>query len=76
MTGDKLLRSGYDEWLRMLESFVRQHREAEVKQRSPHAVQFKFRGIKVDLLISPNWDTPAQFFEFLKRVRPPGHRSK
>ena len=58
-------------WLQKLDRFLERHlRKSYVKTRMTHrSVQFKYKDeIEVDLLVSPYFEKPKDFNEFLKSV--------
>ena len=75
-----MLQSGrmFEPWLRQLKEFIDEMDGVTLKRQSPNAKQFSVqfffdvnhRGspIDVDLLISPYWNNPEEFYNFLKGV--------
>ena len=73
-----VLRSGrmFEPWIRQLKEFLDKVDGVALKKQSQQfSVQFSFdynhRGspIEVDLLISPYWNDPEEFYNFLRQVR-------
>ena len=64
--------NGYKTWLTLLKSFIASEPNVSNVSYNPWFVQFLFqyRGVRldVDLLVSPYWDTPQDFYEFLRRI--------
>ena len=64
--------NGYKTWLTLLKSFIASEPNVSNVSYNPWLVQFPFqyRGVRldVDLLVSPYWDTPQDFYEFLRRI--------
>ena len=61
----------FKKWLQKLDRFLELHfRMSYAKTRMTHrSVQFTFKGkIEVDLLVSPYFEKPKDFYEFLKSV--------
>ena len=68
---DVLKNSGFRKWITILKEFI----EGELKVTATttgRSVQFEFRneGLKlsVDLLVSPYWSSPEDFYHFLRRI--------
>ena len=74
LTGHDVLGQGgnmFLYWLQKLDRFLEHHfRKSYVKTRMTHrSVQFTFKDkIEVDLLVSPYFGKPKEFYEFLKSV--------
>ena len=72
---DVYAQNGFSKWTDGLKVFV--EREFNVSCTTPggynnRSVQFEisYDGVKldVDLLVSPYWNTPAEFYNFLRRI--------
>ena len=78
MNQDKILKDGYDFWLNILESFLDRKFPYQLteKKRTAHSLQFTFdRDLPVDMLVSPNWKSPNELYQFLQhRDTPPAKR--
>jgi hypothetical protein len=85
-TGLDVLSSGsmFRPWIAQLKAFIKQARGVTLYYRGERAenfsVQFSYEmspgvSIDVDLLVSPYWNYPQNFYEFLRSV-PPGDRIK
>ena len=66
--------NGFHYWTAKLQQFI--ERELKIRTELPgyhhRSVQFKFpyQGVEldVDLLASPYWDTPREFYQFLRSL--------
>ena len=63
----------FEPWTSQLKSFIERVRGVTMRSRSlEYSVQFAFnyRGmsIDVDLLVSPYWESPDEFYDFLKDI--------
>ena len=67
-----VVENGHDETLEKLKTYVE-------KELSPHykysdttkvALQFSYKGIDVDLLLSPYWETRGEYYHDLAQVEP------
>ncbi len=63
----------YDRWLRHLKKFLEERMAGRVGniRLSRFAVQFDYDNgtIDVDLLVSPYWEEPADFYDFLGTIK-------
>ena len=74
-------RNGFSTWTKPLQEFI--EREFKIKSFTPgynnRSVQFRvqYEGVilEIDLLVSPFWDTPHDFYQFLRSI-PKGRRDK
>ena len=64
---DTVAKNGYGFWLDQVKRFLDQVQSLniEFEEVTKHAVQFQYKGIAVDLLVSPFWDRPRDFYQFL-----------
>ena len=64
-------RRPFNEWLTKIRAFLVGSLGADITLSSddfPHAIRFTYKGkIDVDLLVSPVWEKPQDFFYFLTR---------
>jgi hypothetical protein len=74
-TGEDVLEyeDKFEPWTSQLKSFIERVRGVTMRSRSlEYSVQFAFnyRGmsIDVDLLVSPYWESPDEFYDFLKDI--------
>ena len=65
--------NGFDQWIGDLKEFI--EREFRITATTPgynhRSVQFDFYvggKLSVDLLVSPYWNTPEEFYHFLRRI--------
>ena len=70
-----VLTRGYDKWLNYLKTFIEVKFRAVVT-KAPHSVQFVFKGIDVDLLVSPYWRDQHELYRFLNGIRDEKTQSK
>ena len=69
----------FQPWISQLKDFIKQLEGVELKQHHSkcaeyYSVEFTYEvsddeSLEVDLLVSPYWDTPKDFYDFLKTVR-------
>ena len=65
----------FKQWISQLKDFIAQLRGVQLQNRGGYySVKFTYKvsdhvSLEVDLLVSPHWDTPRDFYEFLKIVR-------
>ena len=60
-------------WTSQLKPFIERVRGVTMRSRSlEYSVQFAFNyegmSIDVDLLVSPYWESPTEFYDFLKSI--------
>jgi len=62
----------FKHWLTKLDRFLEGHfRQSYSKTRmTQRSLQFEYGGIEVDLLVSPYYDQPHEFYQFLKKIHP------
>ena len=60
----------FKKWLDMLDSFLMNHlgKSYDQTEMTNRSVQFNFKGMEVDLLVSPFFENPTDFYKFLKSV--------
>jgi hypothetical protein len=76
---DVIRQNGFHYWTAQLKEFI--EREFGISSTIPgynhRSVQFacQYEGVRleVDLLVSPYWDPPSDFYQFLRRVPRPHH---
>ena len=64
----EMARKGKRTWTDTVKSFLRQTLGEQVtikRGKIKHAVKFQYKGIAADLLVSPYWDRPRDFYKFL-----------
>jgi hypothetical protein len=74
-----LVQKGFHLWTAQLKEFI--EREFGIRSTTPgynhRSVQFacQYEGVRleVDLLVSPYWDPPSDFYQFLRHVPRPHH---
>ena len=59
--------NGFKEWIGLLKSFVERNFTHKCKTTG-RSVQFTYKSVEVDLLVSPYWNTAQEFFQFLKTI--------
>ena len=77
-TGDDVLssRNVFAPWISELKSFIQTHPDVTVTSESErYSVKFVFHyqgmEIDVDLLVSPYWESPENFYHFLQQIPKP-----
>ena len=60
--------TGYGKYLHRLRIFLGSVPGVTLSQAKPHAVNFYYYGIEVDLLVSPNWRDLDALWTFLQDV--------
>ncbi len=60
--------TGYGKYLDKLRIFLRSVPGVTLSKTKPHAVNFYYYGIEVDLLVSPNWPNLDALWTFLQDV--------
>lgn len=66
--GNNILVHGVRKPLHQLRSFLGKIPGLVLNATKPHAVNFTYHGIDVDLLVSPNWPSPYDLWRFLQNV--------
>lgn len=66
--GKKKTATGYESYLHQLRSFLGRVPGVILNESKPHAVNFQYHGIDVDLLVSPNWSKASDLWDFLQDV--------
>lgn len=76
ITGWDLIRSKemFKPWLSQLKQCVEQLPKVRIQERNENATQYSVEfsyaigktSIDVDLLVSPDWDEPCDFYDFLR----------
>ena len=73
-----VVENGYSEIQDKLEKYM-------AKKLSPHytylgrthvAIQFKYKDLAIDLLLSPHWKTQEEYFRDMRKIRIPRDRFK
>ena len=68
----------FQPWISQLKNFIQHFPDVRMQNRGGRgdwfSVEFSYQVshgviLEVDLLVSPYWDTPRDFYEFLKTVR-------
>lgn len=66
--------AGYESWLSKIDKFF--HSDEVLSESyhfvelTPHALQFTYDGVEVDLLLSQHWRRPGDLYKFLESVQP------
>ena len=71
LTGQHVLENGLESWLTCVQQFLKDKLPGKITKRNRTfaSLQFKFDGyINVDLLLSPFWREPNQYYTFLQRI--------
>ena len=74
-SGNDVLAQGsemFQPWLTKLDRFLQAHLGQSYKKThmTKRSVQFEYRGIEVDLLVSPYYASQHDFYQFLKTIHP------
>ena len=74
-TGRDVLQSGrmFKPWISQLEEFIQGFEDVAVRGANEFSVSFSYKTsqglLDVDLLVSPYWNHPRDFYQFLREVR-------
>ena len=62
----------FQPWLTKLDRFLQAHlgQSYNKTRMTKRSVQFEYRGIEVDLLVSPYYASQHDFYQFLKTIHP------
>ena len=79
MNADKIRTSGFNYYLTDLDAFLKQKLGSDYDQTEKEkewvttrrSIQFTYRSkIAVDLLVSPNWNSPDELYQFFSHLWP------
>lgn len=77
ITIKEVVKNGYKLWLNQINKFLHMEKELaegyKFQALTNRGLQFTFEGIEIEILVSPNWRKPADFYTFLETLRP-AHR--
>lgn len=77
ITIKEVIRNGYGLWLNQINQFMLTEEDLaegyEFQSFSDRGLHFTFEGIEIELMVSPNWRKPSDFYTFLETLRP-AHR--
>ena len=67
---DAARKTGYKEKLTQYDQYLRKQLGGSYIKKgiNRHSLQFQYHNIKVDLLLSPHFDSKEQYYLFLERV--------
>lgn len=65
-------KNGYDKWLGKIHQFLQKDPEIapcyQLQNITAHGLQFIYEGVDMNLLLSPHWTRPGDFFKSLSSV--------
>ncbi|XP_064392628.1 2'-5'-oligoadenylate synthase 1-like isoform X1 [Halichondria panicea] len=74
ITIKEVIRNGYGLWLNQINQFMHSEKDLakgfEFHALTDKGLQFTFEGIEIEIMVSPNWRKPADFYTFLETLRP------
>lgn len=67
-------KSGYDRWLGKIHHFMQKDEDIsacyQLQNITAHGLQFIFEGVDMNLLLSPHWSRPGDYFKYLSCISP------
>ena len=67
-------KSGYDRWLGKIHHFMQRDEDIsscyQLQNITAHGLQFIFEGVDMNLLLSPHWSRPGDYFKCLSNLSP------
>ena len=64
---EAVAQNGLKEWVDLLQLFV-ENNFTHKSETTGRSVQFTYKGVEVDLLVSPYWNTSQEFYQFLNKI--------
>ena len=74
----EVVEDGYEEIQDKLEDYLEKRLSPDYMYsgRTNVAVKFQYRGIEVDLLLSPFWETRRDYYDAMQQIKVPEDRFK
>ena len=67
-------KSGYDRWLGKIHHFMQKDEDIsacyQLQNITAHGLQFIYEGVDMNLLLSPYWAKPGDYFQYLSSISP------
>jgi hypothetical protein len=67
-------KSGYDRWLGKIHHFMQKDEDIsecyQLQNITAHGLQFIYEGVDMNLLLSPYWVRPGDYFKYLSTISP------
>lgn len=71
---EEVEKSGYDRWLGRIHHFMQKDEDIsacyQLQNITAHGLQFIYEGVDMNLLLSPYWVRPGDYFKYLSSVSP------
>ena len=74
IVAEEVEKSGYDRWLGKVHHFMQKDEDIsecyQLQNITAHGLQFIYEGVDMNLLLSPHWTRPGDYFNYLSSISP------
>jgi hypothetical protein len=74
IVAEEVEKCGYDRWLGKIHHFMQKDQDIsecyQLQNITAHGLQFIYEGVDMNLLLSPHWTRPGDYFKYLSSISP------
>lgn len=74
ITAKEVEKKGYEKWMGKIHRLMQKDRDIsesyQLQNMTAHSLQFIYEGVDMNLLLSPYWTCPADYFKYLSSISP------